>query len=160
MTNKTKVESEPKEQMWNLFFVCFFAVILVLTGVMFRINNIDIKRIGYYELTLMILASFRLIRLIVYDQIMQYIRDYASSKSNVGFFSAMATLLACPWCVGIWVAPVVVFIAFYIPYGDLFILVFAISGVATIIQLLSNILALNIKEKNYISALLEKNSDK
>ncbi|WP_096155104.1 MULTISPECIES: DUF1360 domain-containing protein [Bacillus] len=103
---------------------------------------------------LLVLAVFRLTRLIVYDKINNFIRrpfhdvveevnedgeaeEYIVIKGK-GVQSFIGELLSCHWCVGVWIA-ILLFIAFtYFPFiGKPILIVFGAAGVAGLIESLN-----------------------
>lgn len=107
--------------------------------------------IHWMELFLLILASFRLTRLIVFDQITEFFRriflDEVEEKNKEGqtevfivpksgkirgFFGE---LISCYWCTGVWVAIFLTLLYYFFPsICEPFILVFAIAGGASLIE--------------------------
>ncbi|WP_445486714.1 DUF1360 domain-containing protein [Niallia sp. 03133] len=105
------------------------------------------------DFILLILASFRITRLMVYDRITEFIRNmvveeimeknetgedeiyYVPKAGKVrGFFGE---LISCYWCTGVWSAIFLTFLYFFLPaIGTPFILVFAIAGAASLIEAL------------------------
>jgi hypothetical protein len=81
--------------------------------------------ISLFDLVLIILATFRLTRLFVYDKITRFLRDlffhanemyteegvtYFSKKERMhGPLRTVYELLTCPWCFSVWAGTVVVF---------------------------------------------------
>ena len=106
------------------------------------------------DLTLISLASFRLTRLFVYDSIMHFVRDWfldrrvstapdghlhiERKKYPDGFKRAMSDLFSCPWCFGLQAAMLVVFFYYLTPLSWIVILMFAVGGAATFVQLIAN----------------------
>ncbi|MFA9556947.1 DUF1360 domain-containing protein [Evansella sp. AB-rgal1] len=106
--------------------------------------------ITWMELIILILATFRLTRLIVFDEITTFIRnpflkityeknDEGDLLETVeirrgGLHYWIGMLLSCHWCVGIWASLVVVLIYQYIPGLNLVLLLLAIAGAASFIQ--------------------------
>ncbi|GGA80936.1 DUF1360 domain-containing protein [Ornithinibacillus halotolerans] len=106
---------------------------------------------GWLEFTILILATFRLTRLIVFDKITSLIRkpfhqeieeidsdgeliSYIEIKGN-GLRAWIGELLSCYWCTGIWCAAVLLLIAWLWPVGsDVLITLLAIAGAAGIIE--------------------------
>ncbi|MER2058108.1 MAG: DUF1360 domain-containing protein [Niallia sp.] len=107
--------------------------------------------IHWMEFFLLILASFRLTRLVVFDQITEFFRKffldeleeknkegqievYIVPKSGKirGFFGE---LISCYWCTGVWVAIFLTLLYYFLPsICEPFILVFAIAGGASLIE--------------------------
>lgn len=53
---------------------------------------------GWFDFVLLVLASFRLTHLVVFDQIAEPLRQWAEPRP---FLSG---LISCYWCCGIWVS--------------------------------------------------------
>jgi energy-converting hydrogenase Eha subunit G len=104
----------------------------------------------------MVLATFRLTRLFVYDKITFFIRDalyhvkeeyteegvtYFLKKERVeGPMLTAYELLTCPWCFSMWAATFVAFFYFFTPLAWLPICILAISGVASLVQIITNMI--------------------
>jgi Protein of unknown function (DUF1360) len=107
----------------------------------------------WLELIIIVLASFRLTRLLVYDQITQFIRTpffneieevdesgqkeiylVAKDKGIRGFFGQ---LLSCHWCTGVWSSIFLCSLFFiYHQIAVPILLVLAVAGLASIIEVL------------------------
>lgn len=95
----------------------------------------------------MALATFRLVRLFCYDVITKFIRDgldYGKSNSFVGTLHA---LLSCPWCAGLWFSFFVVFAFYLSPLAWPVIMVLAIAGVASVVQITANLIGWHAEGK-------------
>ncbi|SYX85644.1 DUF1360 domain-containing protein [Paenibacillus alvei] len=107
--------------------------------------------ISWLSLTLLILASYRLTRLIVFDEITSFIRKpfvderyhtdengaiFAVIEEKGGRFHAfMRKLLTCYWCTGVWSAAFITACYLLIPiYAFPVILLLAIAGAAGIME--------------------------
>ncbi|MDE3838244.1 sporulation protein [Bacillus methanolicus] len=109
--------------------------------------------ITIWNVILMGLASFRLTRLIVFDQITYFFRKpffdeiteinqngenevYLEPK-QYGFKKWMGELLSCYWCTGIWVSMFVIFLYFFAPVaGKVIILIMAVAAIGSIIEVI------------------------
>jgi hypothetical protein len=105
----------------------------------------------WLELVILVLATFRLTRLIVYDKISEFIRspflltveemspdgkleEYIEVKGT-GIRSWIGELLSCHWCTGFWCATIVYTLYELFPlFSKPLIIILAISGCASIIQ--------------------------
>lgn len=106
---------------------------------------------SWFDFILLILASFRLTRLIVYDTITEFIRrpfhqtveeklpdgtseKYIEIKGN-GIQYWIGELLSCHWCTGIW-STVIIYLSFLLwpSFISPVITILAIAGSASIIQ--------------------------
>lgn len=109
---------------------------------MFYVNGMDF--------IIIILASFRLTHLIVFDEIAAFIRNPFISISTIkdssgelvqkveikgkGFRHFIGTLLSCYWCSGIWCSLFVVLVYCYFPITFPLFLILAVAGAAAIIE--------------------------
>lgn len=137
---------------WNIVFTLFFVALVVMGTII-----LDTEAYKSYDELLLVdfllitLATFRLIRLFVYDNITAFFReqfwDAKVSKTSVeltkpvrGPRRTIADLLSCPWCIGIWMSAIVAFFYLLTPYAFYITLFLALAGVATFLQLLSNMI--------------------
>jgi Protein of unknown function (DUF1360) len=106
--------------------------------------------ISLIDLLILVLASFRLTHLIVFDEIASFIRKpflsvtYEADVSGqlvrnvqykgTGLRRWIGELLSCHWCVGVWVAAGTVVLYLYFPITYPFLLVMAIAGAAAVIE--------------------------
>lgn len=126
------------QNLWNIIYTFFFLVfVLLLSRTLFLKLGYLPTSISLPDFLLVVLATFRLIRLFVYDKITFFLRDlFADEEQGPGktFFE----LLACPWCFGVWCSAVILFFYYYTPLSWYFILLLAIGGLASLLQLFSN----------------------
>lgn len=140
------------QYIWNLVFSVFFLVLVVMGSIILETESYrplpDFTLIDYALVTL---ATFRLIRLFVYDAITKFFREQFFDvekvgkelllvKPSTGPRRTLADLMSCPWCFGAWAAALVVFFYVLTPYAYFVVVFLAISGVATFIQLLANLI--------------------
>lgn len=106
--------------------------------------------ISWLDFIILILASFRITHLIVFDKITSFFRKpflsitYEEDASGVieestqikgtGIRYFIGSLLSCYWCVGVWVALGVVGVYFIVPSSYPILIVFAVAGAAAIIE--------------------------
>ncbi len=144
------------QNLWNFIYSLLFgALFFVLMSVLYYVHGGLPTAISFFDAALIALASFRLIRLFVYDKIMRFVRDCFLKKEElytpegVTYFKAepystgprrtASDLLSCPWCFGVWAGLMVTFFYFLTPLAWFPIFVLAISGVATLFQLTANL---------------------
>lgn len=137
---------------WNLIFALFFLTLIVLGAIILEGDTYkSIHDVTLIDMVLISLATFRTIRLFVYDAITKFFReqfwDAKEMKSKVvlskpvgGPRRTIADLLSCPWCFGMWAAAMMTFFYFLTPYAFYVVLFFAIAGVATLLQLFANMI--------------------
>lgn len=135
---------------WNMVFLGFFAVLAFLATVI--LDSMAWKPYGdltLFDATLITLASFRIVRAVVYDKIFAFLReqfyDVHEEKGKVmlvkperGPRRTIADLLSCPWCFGVWATAMVSFIYLLTPFAFYAIFFLALSAVASFLQILSN----------------------
>lgn len=112
--------------------------------------------ISVLDLILLGLASARLSDIISTDEIMLWMREpfikleaaeiagrevETRTGRGRGFRKVIGDLLACPWCVGVWVAAGLTYLYFLAPrFTWLFILLLAIAEIGSLVQTLSTVL--------------------
>ncbi len=137
---------------WNvaflLFFLCLvFMASVILDGEAYK-PYADLTLLDY---TLISLASFRIIRAVIYDKIFAFFREQfydateykgkvVLTKPEAGPRRTLADLLSCPWCFGVWSAAMVTFFYLLTPYAFYPTLFLALSAVASFLQILSNLI--------------------
>lgn len=106
--------------------------------------------LSWLDLAVLILASFRLTHLIVFDEITSFLREpffsvtyevdsagqviqHTQFKGN-GLRKWVGKLLSCHWCVGIWSALLLVALYLYVPTAYPLLLVLAVAGAAAVIE--------------------------
>jgi hypothetical protein len=135
------------EKIWNLVSMFVFLILLIFAGILLDNHGINIREIRLLDLLLICIATYRMIRLVVYDRIFKIVRDFMRSFKGSGLGDSLITIMTCPWCAGIWIALFNVPIFYLVPFGDLFIYIMSIAGIATFLQLGSNIAGLAAEGK-------------
>lgn len=143
---------------WNMIASIFFvALCLFMYGVFLAHRPLDFS-ISIFDIVILSLASFRLIRLFIYDNITLFIRDwfmdvvhadgrYSYEESKNSFKLTMYKLTNCPWCFGIWVSFVSIFFYATFPLLRVVFIALAISGIASFIMLLTNFVGWSAEAK-------------
>lgn len=151
------MDATDDQNLWNFIYSIFFAAFFAaLMWVLYRVHGELPTSIAFFDALLIALATFRLIRLFVYDKITRFIRDLfveyreIYSEQGVTYLEAhqpgsgplrtLSELLACPWCFGVWAGLVVTFFYYLTPFAWFPIFVLAMAGVGTLLQLLANLL--------------------
>jgi hypothetical protein len=143
--------------LFNIVFLAVYAGAVVALYYLGRLPH-DIKTL---DLLLLVFASARLMDIITTDEIMMWLREPFVQTEKVeiagrqvlvrggrgqGLRKAIGEMLSCPWCTGVWVAAGLAYLYFLIPKIIwLFILVFAISEIGSLIQAVSTILVRLLK---------------
>jgi hypothetical protein len=141
---------------WYIAYSIFFLAVAVFMMYSLRAAKGTLPAsIPLFDLVLVILATFRITRLFVYDKITFFIRDmfqhaeetytqegvtYLRKRERTdGPLRTAYELLICPWCFSLWAALFVTYAyflntqMFWLP-----IFIFAVSGAATSLQILIN----------------------
>ena len=139
------------QYLWNMVFTAFFLVLVVMGIIILDTEaTITPAELTTFDLVLITLATWRVVRLFVYDAVTKWFReqfwDATRTKSGVVFKKpktgprrTVADLLSCPWCFGMWAAASVTFFYLLTPLAFYPVLFLAISAVATYLQLLANL---------------------
>ncbi len=132
--------NERKHQAWNFWsaFVFFGAVLLV--GHFLNRAGIDIRDLTMKEAVLVILATYRMTRILVFEKILKHFRDALKRRENLYVIGTIHSMVTCPWCAGVWVTLIIIVFYFLIPYGALLVYVLALAGLASMVILVSNLL--------------------
>jgi hypothetical protein len=136
------MKTSKTEKVWNILSMVVFVLLLIVAGSLLIESGIDVTRITWGDLILISIATYRMIRLLVYDRIFKLVRDFIRSFEGTGLGDSLKTIITCPWCAGVWISLFNVAIFFLVPFGQLFIYVMSIAGIATFLQLGSNIAGL------------------
>lgn len=145
------MSKESKNKFWNIVFTVIFLTLVILVGIILDNQRDDILNITIFEFILLALATFRLIRLVVYDKVMKWFRELFEDNNKSTLKQVLRDLTQCPWCFGVWATLAIVIIYFIIPGGELLIFILALAGIATVIQILMNLIgwvADNAKDKH------------
>jgi hypothetical protein len=140
------------QYLWNFVFTVIFIGFVFMGMVILEGSGYKtFDELTLTDFVLMTLASFRLIRLVVYDKITAFFReqfyDAEVTKMKVvlvkpesGPRRTLADLLSCPWCFGVWASATVVFFYMLTPWSVFPIIFLALAGVASFFQILSNLI--------------------
>ena len=109
-------------------------------GYLLNKKGVDIREITFKEATVIILATYRMTRILVFEKIFKYLRDVLKRREDYYLIGTLSSIITCPWCLGVWVTLVIIVFYYLVPYGDLLVYVLALAGIASLIILLSNLL--------------------
>ena len=137
--------------LWHIFFsLLFLGVLGVYIYVLEQYAYRPLYSLNLVDVVLIILATFRVIRLFVYDQTTSFFRDQFFDANEIGGGEIVFTkplrgprrvvseLISCPWCFGIWAAAMTTFFYVLTPYTFYVVLFLAIAAVSTFLQLIAN----------------------
>ncbi len=142
--------NERKHQAWNFWsaFVFFGAVLLV--GYFLERKGVDIRDLTMKEAVLVILATYRMTRILVFEKILKHFRDALKRRENLYVIGTIHSMVTCPWCAGVWVTLIIIVFYFLVPYGALLVYVLALAGIASMLILVSNLLHMYTERRQRI----------
>ena len=156
MSSTPNIRLKEDQNLWNFIFAVFFVVVLITALIMLYVMRGGFpKTIPLFDVILIILASFRITRLVVYDKVTRFFREWFVQKKELvkngkkyieatpythGFRATLHELLNCPWCIGMWAALVTTFAYFAYPWSWFVILFLSVAGVASFVQILANLI--------------------
>ena len=140
-----------QQYFWSFVFSLFFLVLVTMGAIILETE----ARIGWMDLTtvdyvIMLLASWRLTRLFVYDNITRFVREQFMDVVKVGRGfrlelpksgprRLLAELFTCPWCTSVWTSAIVVFLYVLTPYAVFPLAVLGLSAVVSFLQISTNL---------------------
>jgi hypothetical protein len=136
-----------KQNLLNFSSIFIFFGLIVLVGYVLDLYGYNIRNITTRDFIILTLASYRLIRIVVFEKIFKYARDFIKSNNKYYFFSTLQFIVTCPWCAGVWLVLIMIVFFYLIPYGDLLAYALAIAGVASFIVNTINLIGLHLDEK-------------
>lgn len=151
--------SDSKHQAWNFWSAFIFFGLVVLVGFLLKKKGIDIEELTLKEAIVIILASYRMTRILVFEKIFKYFRDVLKNRENLYLIGTFSSIITCPWCAGVWVTLTIIVFYFLVPFGTLLVYVLALAGIASIVILYSNILHMKTESKQRIHRKQKKTLD-
>ncbi|MDF1574182.1 MAG: DUF1360 domain-containing protein [Bacteroidales bacterium] len=142
--------NERKHQAWNFWSAFVFFGAIALAGYFLKREGIDIRDLTIKEAVLVILASFRMTRILVFEKIFKYFRDVLKKRENFYVIGTIHSMVTCPWCAGVWVTLIIIVFYFLVPYGDLLVYVLALAGLVSMVILISNLLHMYTERRQRI----------
>jgi hypothetical protein len=131
------MERTKEHHQWNFIFSVFFVAALSASlWLMHYMRGGFLVSVTPFDALLMALATFRITRLVVYDKITGWFR--AIFMRPGAFFETVQDLLACPWCIGIWAALIVMVFYFIFPWAWSVIFFLALAGTGSLFQVIAN----------------------
>lgn len=143
----------PKDQaVWNAVFSLLFLVLFVtfFWGLTDGLDNFTwLYLLSTMDIVLLSLATFRIIRLITYDKIFNFVRQWFLVRQEDGSYvkpaggprRTIAELIECIWCTGLWAALGVSVLYFAADIGRFLVIILAVAAVGTLLQNISQMIA-------------------
>lgn len=132
--------NERKHQAWNFWSVFVFFGAVGLVGYLLERQDIMIQDLKFKEALVIILASYRMTRILVFEKIFKYFRNILKKREDLYVIGTLSSIVTCPWCAGVWVTLIIVVFYYLVPYGVLLVYVLALAGLASMVILVSNLL--------------------
>ena len=132
--------NERKHQAWNFWSVFVFFGAVVLVGFLLEEKGVDIRELSFKEAVVIILASYRMTRILVFEKIFKYFRNVLKKREDLYVIGTLHAIITCPWCAGVWVTLIIVVFYFLVPYGSLLVYILALAGLTSMVILISNLL--------------------
>lgn len=124
---------------WNIFFSLFFLLLVSAAFVGLADSGRLVTNLPVFDLVVLSIAAFRLVRLFTYDHITAFLRDELAKHSENTFLGTAGRLLACPWCTGMWFGFLV-----YVGYAAVpslmlpLAIILSVAALATVFQISTN----------------------
>jgi hypothetical protein len=132
--------NERKHQAWNFWSAFAFFALVVGVGYLLEKKGLAIEEMTFKEAAVIILASYRMTRILVFEKIFKYLRDVLKRREDFYLIGTLSSIITCPWCAGVWVTLVIIVFYYLVPYGILLVYVLALAGIASLVILISNLL--------------------
>ena len=165
MITQKEFQMEEAIKKWNVFFIVLFA--LLISIFLLSLDRQDwyfFQGISTGEVIVLTLAVARLLRLICYDNITLWLREsfldvrtvkqveggvehYERVASENPFKRTVSKLLNCPWCIGIWLTLGLLWVYSIFPLVYFFFVILAISQLAGMLQITTNLLGWSAEHK-------------
>lgn len=130
----------------SMFYIglCIVAVITI-----HQHSEFVLTELAVFEYILLALATWRLTRLFTRDTITAFLREQfydrelvegkqMSRTPQAGVRRVLADLFACPWCMSIWMALLVVWVYLLTPWAQYAVLLLSLSAVVAFLQILTH----------------------
>ena len=140
---------EQEQHFWNGIALIVYAVLCALSvWLVARYGTLDPPAVGFLDVALLGLAAFRLIHLLTYDKIFDVVRAAFMDRKGArlknaerGWRRLMCEFMQCIWCTGMWSGLIVVTVYFLGTWGRFAVIVLAVAGLGSLLQIVSKALA-------------------
>ena len=135
---------------WHLFFLLFFVVLIVMGVIILDTESrIPLSELGLFDMAVITLASWRLVRFVAYDNITKFFREqfydlkktgrsFSLTKPQTGPRRTIIDLIVSPWNLGLWMTASVTFFYLITPYALYPLLFLTLSALVALLQLVSD----------------------
>lgn len=134
------------QHFWHFVTASTFGLVsILLVAILIRQNRVP-QSVPLFDFFMLVLATFRVTRLLVHDLVSDFIRDFFANAES-GIKLSMHDLLDCPWCTGAWVSLALGYLYFLIPATWPIILILAIAGFGTLLTILASLMMVKLNGK-------------
>lgn len=138
------------EYFWNFLYTLVFLGLVLFGGYFLWQQKLFLNQLKIFDFIIISLASYRLTRLLVYDKVLNFIRDkIVNSTSEKGWLISSQYLLTCPWCAGVWMSLLITSLYLYHDIGKYLAYIMAVSGIASFIHIIITLLGLIAEERKH-----------
>lgn len=138
------------EYFWNFVYTIVFLSLNIIIATILIQQQQFITQLSIFDFVILSLAAYRLTRLLVYDKVLNFIRDrFVQSSSENGWIKSTQYFLTCPWCAGVWMSLFITSLYVFDDIGKFLAYILAISGVASFIHILITLLGWISEERKH-----------
>lgn len=134
---------------WNFASLFVYFVLLIIVAALIESKGVDVSDVKTRDVIIMMLATYRLTRIVVFEKIFKFFRDFVKARTKHPLLTTLRFIITCPWCMGVWMALIVVLLFFVMPYGKIIVYIMGIAGVASFFIMLANYLVLEVHELQF-----------
>lgn len=121
---------------WDILLT-FVYIVSVVLGLILLVHSGRLATfIPTGDLFLIVLAVYRLVQLFTDDSITDFIREWSTGALRTSWRGTVGTIFSCPWCMSMWIAPIVLFAYFANVYFWYVIVILAISALGSILKII------------------------
>jgi hypothetical protein len=139
---------QEEQTFWNgVALLVFVALCGVAVWLIAHYGAVAPASFGFLDLALLGLATFRMIHLLTYDKIFDVVRATFMDREGTrlktaerGWRRLVCELLQCLWCTGLWSALIIVTVYLLGPWGWIAVVVLAVAGLGSLLQIVSKTL--------------------
>ncbi len=137
---------------WNFWLLVLFGVLLVMATIILETESrIPLSELSLFDLTIIVLASWRLMRFVSSDGTTKFFREQfydlkktvrtlTLEKPVAGPRRTILDIILCPWSFGLGSTALVTFFYLLTTYAIVPVMLLALSGVVALFELVARLL--------------------
>ncbi len=134
------------QHFWHFVTAATFGLLSVLLIAILARHGKVPRSVPLFDFFMLVLATFRVTRLLVHDLVSDFIRDFFSANDR-GLKLSMHDLLDCPWCTGAWVALTLGYLYFLLPAAWPILFILSLAGFGTLLTILASLMMVKLEGK-------------